>query len=90
MTQSSNCSENQAPPLVPRGETVWDGSARPTDPDENKIKHINIDQVSRGYIVTVGCQTFAIETSAQLISKLSEYINEPASTSKKWFAGTLF
>lgn len=57
---------------------------------ENKIRQINIEEVNRGYIVRVGCHTFAISTKAELITKLTEYINEPAKTEKKWYSGDLF
>jgi hypothetical protein len=57
---------------------------------ENKIRQINIEEVSRGYIVRVGCHTFAISTKAELTTKLTEYINEPTKTEKKWFSGDLF
>lgn len=57
---------------------------------ENKIRQINIEEVNRGYIVRVGCHTFAISTKAELTTKLTEYINEPAKTEKKWYSGDLF
>jgi len=56
----------------------------------NKIRQINIEEVNRGYIVRVGCHTFAISTKAELTTKLTEYINEPAKTEKKWYSGDLF
>ena len=56
----------------------------------NEIRQINIEGLNHGYIVRVGCQTFAIETKAQLIAHLSAYIQEPALTEKKWFDGKLF
>ena len=62
----------------------------PTTVTNNKIRQINIEEVSRGYIVRVGCQTYAIENKAQLISKLSEYINEPEKTEQTWFKNELF
>lgn len=57
---------------------------------ENKIRPINIEEVNRGYIVRVGCHTFAISSKVELITKLTEYINEPAKTEKKWYSGDLF
>lgn len=60
------------------------------DSSENKIRQINIEEVSRGYIVRVGCQTYAIETAEQLVSKLSAYIKEPKRVEKLWFDGQLF
>lgn len=56
----------------------------------NKIREIVIRQVDRGYIVNVGCHTFAISSSEELISKISEYVNEPLKTEDKWFKGKLF
>ena len=64
--------------------------AVPTPMGENKIRQINIEEVNRGYIVRVGCHTFAISTKAELTTKLTEYINEPAKTEKKWYSGDLF
>lgn len=64
--------------------------AAPTPMAENKIRQINIEEVNRGYIVRVGCHTFAISTKAELTAKLTEYINEPAKTEKKWYSGDLF
>lgn len=74
------------------GATIQQGQPEPipTAVVNNKIRQINIEEVSRGYIVRVGCQTYAIETRDQLISKLSEYINEPEKTEQKWFKNELF
>jgi hypothetical protein len=57
---------------------------------ENKIRQINIEELNRGFIVRVGCHTFAISTRAELTTKLTEYINEPIKTEKKWYKGDLF
>jgi len=56
----------------------------------NEIRQINIEGLNHGYVVRVGCHSFAIETKAQLIAQLSAYIQEPALTEKKWFDGKLF
>ncbi len=65
--------------------------AMPTpDRGSNKIRQINIEEVNRGFIVRVGCHTFAISTKAELTTKLTEYINEPDKTEQKWYAGNLF
>jgi len=57
---------------------------------ENKIRPTSIEEVNFGYIVRIGCQTFAISTKAELTSKLIEYINEPAKTEQKWLNKTCF
>ena len=56
----------------------------------NKIRQISIEEVDRGYIVRVDCHTFAISTKAELTTKLTESIYEPAKTEKKWYSGDLF
>jgi hypothetical protein len=59
-------------------------------PRENTIRAISIRQLSHGYIVEVGCQTFAIESASTLIAKLSEYILNPNFTESKHREGKLF
>ena len=56
----------------------------------NQIRHIGIQEVNRGYVVTVGCHTFAFETKESLIEKLTGYINNPQNTEDKWFKKELF
>lgn len=64
---------------------VWTGQGEVAIPKlTNAIRDISISQLDRGYIVRVGCQSFAIETTAVLIAKLSEYISNPDSTEQKW------
>lgn len=57
---------------------------------KNSIRGIGIEQLNYGYLVKVGCNTFAIETAEKLIGKLAAYIKNPAETEKKWFDGDLF
>jgi len=56
----------------------------------NTIRPITIEQLNHGYVVKVGCQTFAIESATHLISKLEAYITNPAKTEQKWQEGVLF
>lgn len=63
----------------------------PTRPiEENKIRPIVIRQLSHGYVVEAGCQTFAIENASTLIAKLTEYLLNPATTEEKHREGKLF
>lgn len=64
------------------------GPTRPAE--ENIIRPIAIRQLSHGYVVEVGCQTFAIESASTLIAKLSEYILNPLATENKHREGKLF
>jgi hypothetical protein len=49
-----------------------------------KLRDIRIKEIDAGYIVEIGCQTFAIESKGSLISKLSAYINDPKSVEDAW------
>jgi hypothetical protein len=78
--------------LAPNRPEQLMGESRATirDPNYNKMKPIQINQVDQGFVVTVGCQTLAIETKQQLISKFIEYVNAPAQTEAKHLEGKLF
>ena len=51
---------------------------------KNNIYDINIKQLSYGYIVNIGCQSFAIENSETLIKGLSNYLKSPSECEKVW------
>ena len=54
------------------------------------IRDIQITQLDHGYVVYVGCQRFAIENPSILLTKLAEYIRNPAETEQKWQDKKLF
>lgn len=60
------------------------------NPVPQTIRDINIHPLSHGYVVSVGCQSFAIENAFALVAKLTEYIHNPAGTEQKWNEGKLF
>ena len=55
----------------------------------SQAREINIRPLNHGYVVNIGCQTFAIESIEKLISNLEKYLNSPIETEKKWFSGNL-
>jgi hypothetical protein len=55
----------------------------------SKIREISIKALNFGFIVKVGCHSFAIETPDKLVTVLGEYLNKPTETEKKWFSGEL-
>jgi hypothetical protein len=86
LSSGNECCEREE---SPRGRDLAMGCVNPTPVENNpKIRSINIEQLDLGYVVRVGCQSFAIETSSKLISALGEYLNAPNETEKKWFSGT--
>lgn len=51
-----------------------------------KAYSINIEQLDFGYIVRVGCQTFAVESASKVITNLEAYLNDPKGIEKQWYA----
>jgi len=59
-------------------------------PGANIIRGLMLKQLSYGYTIEVGCRILAIESKETLIKVLTEYINNPSSTEKKFREGKLF
>jgi hypothetical protein len=57
---------------------------------QDYIRQIRIEQLSRGYIVHVGCQAFAFSTKEEMMFMLKDYIDRPAETETLWNKGELF
>lgn len=56
-----------------------------------KVKHqIQIEPLDYGFIVKVGCQTLAVESSERLLKGLTKYYANPNKAQKDWFEGTFF
>lgn len=55
----------------------------------DRIKEIRITQVDHGYIVNIGCQTFAIESSKRLVKNIEKYLESPQEIEKAWMNKSL-
>lgn len=55
-----------------------------------RIFNISIRQLDHGYIVDVGCKSFAIESTDRLAALLSKYLYNPAETQDSYLKGKLF
>lgn len=55
----------------------------------SQAREINIRPLNHGYVVNIGCQTFAIESIEKLIINLETYLKNPNETEKEWFSGNL-
>lgn len=87
ISQGGECCAQEARPQgqVDRGRQLAEA---PTPTGNNpKIRSINIEQLDLGYVVRVGCQSFAIETADKLLLAMAEYLKSPAEVEKKWFEG---
>lgn len=65
------------------------GQGRPTAPmvpGPSKIEDIHIQQLDRGFIVKVGCQTVAVSDKNELIGKLTAYISNPDKVRELYFS----
>lgn len=49
-------------------------------------REITISPLDYGYIVKVGCQTFAIESDETLIENLAEYLRDPSKKERAWLS----
>lgn len=60
----------------------------PTPPIETpkKAYSINIEQLDFGYIVRVGCQTFAVESIEKVVANLEAYLKDPKDIEKQWYS----
>ena len=57
-----------------------------TSPTNNYVENynVNIETLDFGYVVRVGCKSFAFETKEKMIEKLLEYLNNPAEKQKQF------
>ena len=61
-----------------------DGEPQPESPS-NYLREVNIKPLDSGYLVKVGCQSVAVETTETLLKALSDYLNNPDSFERTWF-----
>lgn len=60
--------------------------------EENPLApyEVNIKQVNNGFIVNVGCQTFAFESFEKLSKYMGMYFENPTEVTSKHWKGELF
>jgi len=63
-------------------------TAEPHTP--NSMRNVEIRQLNRGYIVDVGCHSFAFSTKEEMMKYLTTYIDNPQETEKSFKEGLLF
>ena len=51
---------------------------------------VNIRTLDEGYIVEVGCKSFALSSTKKMLKYLTMYYNNPAETEKLYGKGKLF
>ena len=48
--------------------------------------NINIESLNRGFVVRVGCQSFAISSKQELIKLFNAYVENPEKVEMDWMA----
>lgn len=61
----------------------------PACKNDNKIRNFSVRELNFGYVIDVGCHSFAIETPEKLTQLIGEYLTNPKATEKKWFKNQL-
>jgi hypothetical protein len=52
----------------------------------SELRGISINPLNSGYMVKVGCQSVAVESTEKLIDMLNKYLTDPADFEKKWYS----
>lgn len=61
-----------------RGEIAMDSGS--------SLRDIRIQPLNSGYLVNVGCQSVAVETTEALLKALTSYLNNPTKFEKQWYS----
>lgn len=85
MTDESCETERLENGLRVPGSRDSDNKPAPPIPEPQLVPpEVTIKPLAHGYIVTIGCQQFAIESSLKLTKMLLEYLRHPIKTRKAW------
>lgn len=52
----------------------------------DNVRGVSINPLSSGYLVKVGCQSVAVESTERLIDMLNKYLTDPAEFERKWYS----
>ena len=62
-------------------------ASQQTQSNAHRLKEIRIQPLDRGFIVTVGCQSMAISSVHELVSKFAAYVMNPEQTTALYEKG---
>lgn len=58
--------------------------------EKGLMRHLTIKQLDHGYVVEVGCKSFAVPSKEELCKYLIRYINNPVAMEKEYWEGEIF
>ena len=61
----------------------YDREERPVT--ANNLREVRIQPLDSGYLVKVGCQSVAVETTEALVKALNDYLTRPEAFERAWF-----
>jgi len=64
-----------------------DMAPTPLPPAPAIARPITIQSANHGFFVSVGCQSFAVESLDALLHRLGTYLRNPSEIEHKWLAG---
>ena len=65
-------------------ERAYEGDIQNEAYSSNSLREVNIKPLNSGYLVNVGCQSVAVETTETLLKALGEYLNNPTGFERAW------
>lgn len=71
------------------GEPCCSGNPEPAFKEKQIAREVNIQPLNHGYLVRVGCQTFAFESLEKMMSQLNGYLKKPEHVERLWRSGEL-
>jgi len=78
------CDDERHPEQMDDVQGDYGGEVQLESPSNN-LREVNIKPLDSGYLVKVGCQSVAVETTETLLKALGDYLNNPDSFEKAWY-----
>jgi hypothetical protein len=76
--------ERHPEPMEDRAVDYEGGEVQAESPS-NHLREVNIKPLDSGYLVKVGCQSVAVETTEALVKALNDYLTRPEAFERAWF-----
>ena|ERR1700761_525743 len=67
------------------------GNAEASPPlqSQNVARVVQIEPVNHGFLVTINCQKFAVESKEALLHRLGLYLSNPGQVEQDWMSGKI-